>query len=305
MKASLNCSARNLVRARIDFPVQNAVNEIGAIVEQISGHTRPQFQVLVSKSVVLSITSLPMPSFGPLQVYIMSVETETILEEYKLVTSGRKTECWIESREGLHFSVNMFVTRHMSARLKVDSEAFLFKVYVDGQIISNCFLGCLSSHGFQSSRILDGVQVTEKVLKPFRFAKTQFIGTTQRQRETSNLLRIENCQTDKSILNGLGTIQIVVQTVRIKPASHQTFRGFPAPIPKIVNEKTKKTLVTHSVEYITLECCFEIRLGAESPWRILGLVPIVTTRNLIQTIHRFTLLSSNIVVEVPSVLRLY
>jgi hypothetical protein len=206
-----------------------------------------------------------MPSFGHLQVYVMSVETETILEEYKVVASGRKTECWIESREGSHFCVNMFVTPD-GARLK-SSEAFRFRVYVDGQIVSCPLLGYYPDQEFQSCRIIRGVQVAEKVLKPFRFAKTQFIGTTQRQRETSNMLRIENCQTDKSTLNSLGTIRIVVQTIRIETASqNQTFKGFPAPITKIVNEKTKKTLVTHSVEYITPACLFEMRLGAESPW---------------------------------------
>jgi len=80
-----------------------------------------------------------MPSFGPLQVYVMSVDTETILQEYKVVASGRKTECWIESKEGLHFCVNMFVTPN-GARLK-SSEAFRFKIYVDGQLVGSCFLG--------------------------------------------------------------------------------------------------------------------------------------------------------------------
>ena len=177
----------------------------------------------------------------------MSVETETILEEYKVVTSGRKTECWIESREGSHFSVNMFVTPD-GARLK-SSEGFCFGVFVDGQFVSSALLGYYPDQDFQSCRISRGVQVTEKVLKPFRFAKTRFLGTTQHQRETSNMLRIENCPTDKSILKRLGTIQIDVQTGTIEAMmQNQTFKGRTPPISKIVNERTKKTLLTHSVE---------------------------------------------------------
>jgi len=195
----------------------------------------------------------------------MSVETETILEEYKVVTSGRKTECWIESTEGLHFGVNMSLNSD-GADLET-SEAFRFGIYVDGQIVGNSLLGYYPGYKFHSFSMVRGVQVTENVLRPFRFAKTQFIGTTQRERETSNMLRIENCQTDKSILNGFGTIQIDVQKGRIKEANqNQTYKGFSAPIPKTVNEKIKKTLVTHSVEYITPECFFEMRLGAESRW---------------------------------------
>jgi hypothetical protein len=110
----------------------------------------------------------------------MYVPGDTLLEEYKVVTTGTKTECWIESKEGLQFTVNMFLTPR--GEFLESSEVFLFKVYVDGQIVGDPGLGHYDDD-FHSSYILRGVYVSETLLKPFKFAKTHFTGTTLRLRD--------------------------------------------------------------------------------------------------------------------------
>jgi len=168
-----------------------------------------------------------MPSFHPLHVAIHDGGTETKLEEYKVVTAVTETECWIESKLGSLFTVNMSLTRDVLNF----PEAFVWKVYVDGQVVDKVLMGFWD---LRSVKVLRGVYITEDIYKPFRFAKTRFK---------------EYGLSDKNLLNALGTITVTVQRVRAEGLSeNQTFRGYHPSTSKSVNEKAKKALLTHSVE---------------------------------------------------------
>jgi hypothetical protein len=116
-----------------------------------------------------------MPSFHPLHVAIHDCVTETKLEEYKIVTTVTETECWIESKLGSLFTVNMSLTRDVVT----SPEGFLWKVYVDGQVVDKVLMGFWDLRNF---KVLRGVYITEDVYKPFRFAKTRFRGTVFQER---------------------------------------------------------------------------------------------------------------------------
>ena len=119
--------------------------------------------------------SVPMPSFHPLHVAIHDGVTETKLEEYKVVTTVTETECWIESKLGSLFTVNMSLTRDVINF----PEAFVWKVYVDGQVVDKVLMGFWD---LRSLKVLRGVYITQDIYKPFRFAKTRFKGMVFQER---------------------------------------------------------------------------------------------------------------------------
>jgi len=60
---------------------------------------------------------------------------------------------------------------------------------------------------------------------------------------------LEDGKIEKSLVDGLGAIQVQIQRVTIKgQCSHHLFEKLHQSESKSINEKAKKALITHSVE---------------------------------------------------------
>jgi hypothetical protein len=60
---------------------------------------------------------------------------------------------------------------------------------------------------------------------------------------------LEDGKSEKSLVDGLGTIQVIVHRVTVNGESQdQTFRKTNKSESKCINEKAKKALITHSVK---------------------------------------------------------
>ena len=113
-----------------------------------------------------------MPPAGRLSASILDGETETELDEYNAETTGTKTECWVESKEGSRFSIKVSVAPIRGN----DQNMFRCSIYADGMHILSPLLGDLDGT-FYSHRVVYGAQEAEGYVKPFTFAKTYFTGT--------------------------------------------------------------------------------------------------------------------------------
>ena len=182
-----------------------------------------------------------MPSSGRITVSIRAEETQTTFEEYQIVTTGTKTECWIESKEDLQFSIIL----DLALPSGKTQNAFSFRSYVDGICISNILLGDVEAM-FYENAIVSGVRQTRNELKALIFGKTLFMGIPSRILFDCVS---EEGQNDKNVLDTLGTIQIKVYRVKLGAKSNdQTFRPVKTSVSKGVTEKAKKALITHSVK---------------------------------------------------------
>ena len=120
-------------------------------------------------------TYVPMPSVERLHVSICDTGTGSDLEEYKVLTVGSETECWVESKEGSLFSIRMDVGEQQRDL----PDCFLFRVHVDGHLVDKLLLG--EHHDmFRRSKVVTGVYKSEEVIKPFTFGKALFGGRTIR-----------------------------------------------------------------------------------------------------------------------------
>lgn len=206
--------------------IRSARHEISAI--------KPKFHNF-PKSIVL------MPSSGRIGVSIRGEETQANFEEHQVVTTGTKTECWIESKEDVQFSIIIDLAP-ASGRTK---NLFSFRSYVDGIRVDNALLGHIEGRFYQNA-IASGVWHAQNEIKPLIFGKTLFMGIPSR---IFFDCVSEEGQNDKNVLDTLGTIQIQVYRVKLEGKSdNQTIRPFKTSESKGVTEKAKKALITHSVK---------------------------------------------------------
>lgn len=182
-----------------------------------------------------------MPSSGRITVSIRGEETQANFEEHQIVTTGTKTECWIESKEDLQFSVIIDLAPP-SGKIQ---NLLSFRSYVDGICVDNALLGHIEGR-FSQNTIVSGVWHAQNELKPLIFGKTLFMGIPSRMLFDCVS---EEGQNDKNVLDTLGTIQIKVYRVKIGAKSDdQTIRRSKISESKGVTEKAKKALITHSVK---------------------------------------------------------
>lgn len=166
--------SRRFAENGADRRVKESASQRSALTSELT-QTRPESLSVCGHSSLnfyFFAAHLPMPSFEPWHVFIHDAETDTKLEEYNVVTTGKKTECWVESKEGSQFTVNMLLSPH-AVRI---SEAISCHLFLDGQRASKRLLGAYDPEKIRTEAVVRDVQLGQGIVKPFKFAKIRFLG---------------------------------------------------------------------------------------------------------------------------------
>jgi hypothetical protein len=189
-----------------------------------------------------------MPVLGPFEAWIETSPCNTRFQEHQVVsTETKKAECFIESKSGLRFKI--MVKRDHQAPF-VGHDAWRVAYHVDGQEIMKKVMA-QSTHPVVE---LEGVPQDMTTIIPFQFGATHFTGINFGREESD--FGIEDGGTDKGLLAGLGSIVVKILRVdQLGQYDDQSFRpvqGFKKE--KKVHETAKKSLLTHSIQYISSPC---------------------------------------------------
>jgi hypothetical protein len=179
-----------------------------------------------------------MPSYHPFTVHVVNIATGEELGEYKVSQNGNKVECYIESTADTEFkvTVDLASVRHVHPR-------YAWRCIVDGQFVESSTLGQFN-HTFMSS-FIDGRYIGYGKIRRMKFSNTRFSGSLANF--VANFF-LEEGGKNKSKLDKLGQIEAKFLRVSGFSKAHDNPRA-DVDIGEIVNEKAKKALVTHSVQY--------------------------------------------------------
>lgn len=112
-----------------------------------------------------------MPTSERITVSILDGATQAKFDEHQIVTTATKTECWIESKEDLQFSIKLDLA---PASLETRN-GFSCRIIVDGILVRQPLLSAWGGASW-AERIVTGAWHNEKT-RPLMFAKTLFKGT--------------------------------------------------------------------------------------------------------------------------------
>jgi hypothetical protein len=121
--------------------------------------------------------SVNMPQAGFFEIGIQNAETEAVFEEYRVTTAGNKTECYVESRSNVKFSI--FVKLHVAQQPpELRNSTYRLTMCVDGMNAARPLMGQVETVGFHSQGIFRGKYIDDHIL-PFVFGNTVFSGITE------------------------------------------------------------------------------------------------------------------------------
>lgn len=179
-----------------------------------------------------------MPFCHPFTVHVNRATSEPF-EEYKVSTNGNNIECYIESTAGTEFALSAELGGHF----RDVCHAFEVHCYVDGHEFERHFLG--------DSPGLVKTSISHHPERRMAFANTQFSGC--QSTEFSSHSRVEDAAMDEPKLSSIGEIEIKI----LRVSSAKFTEGYCRPLSNrsnqvTINEKAKKALVAHSVQFCSL-----------------------------------------------------
>jgi hypothetical protein len=120
-----------------------------------------------------------MPSQGGFQVNVLEVPSGIPFAEYKPKGSNLGNECYIESKLGVCFAIEViFDPSRFGPLIKSDTttaSSYVAQIYVDGKRVVNKLLGKVGDKDIRECRTA-GLEVEAGKMVPFVFGETRFTG---------------------------------------------------------------------------------------------------------------------------------
>jgi hypothetical protein len=187
-----------------------------------------------------------MPSHHPFNVRIINTATGQPLEEHRVSTAGNRVECYIESTVGTEFHIKV----ELANNFRDVHPTFRVEPTVDGTKMGNKLMGVLDLRVKKYTK-LDGIHLGNQQWRRMKFANTTFAGTLL-QRNQPLTLGVEDGGRDNAKLAKLGQIEVRIIRVTdiVRKSENNENRKDVDTGSLIVNEKAKKALITHAVEFV-------------------------------------------------------